>query len=41
MNDKTYGYELEQYKNIEIDSSTDFKIANLIFNNLIKFKNEI
>jgi len=41
MHDKTYGYELEQYKNIEIDSSTDFKIANLIFNNLIKFKNEI
>jgi len=41
IHNKTYGYKLENYKSIEIDNVIDFKIANLIFKNLIKVKNEI
>ena len=41
IHNNTFGYKLEKYKNIEIDTALDFKIANLILKNLIKFKNEI
>lgn len=41
IHNNTYGYKLENYKNIEIDSAFDFKVINFILKNLIKFKNEI
>jgi CMP-N,N'-diacetyllegionaminic acid synthase len=40
IHNNTYGFELEKYKNIEIDTGIDFKIANLILKNLSHFKNE-